>query len=97
MIDNPGLSLLFNGNNQWDAPDETSGPVYFGAADWEPVVGDWNGDGTDEVGAYRDGVWWRDILGACRMSHNLEVVSDGEHLGGKNRGSPGSDDCIRPW
>ena len=30
----------------------------YGAADDVPVTGDWNGDGVDTVGVFRDGVWY---------------------------------------
>jgi len=32
--------------------------VAFGQAGDTPVVGDWNADGTDTVGTFRDGSWW---------------------------------------
>ena len=59
---------------QWDATDEASGPVRFGGADWQPVVGDWNGDGIDDVGIYRDGMWWRDVNGSSRWDATDESI-----------------------
>ena len=45
----------------WDLP----GDVGFG---WGlpgdlPVAGDWNGDGNDEVGVFRNGAWFLDYNG----------------------------------
>ena len=36
---------------------------YFGFAGADPVAGDWNGDGADDMAFYRNGVWWRDSNG----------------------------------
>ncbi len=35
----------------------------FGPRDGIPVVGDFNGDGVDEIGAFLDGVWYLDLNG----------------------------------
>ncbi|TAN39375.1 MAG: hypothetical protein EPN25_11985 [Nitrospirae bacterium] len=53
-----------NGNGQW----EGSGADLFysfggGLTGAVPVVGDWNGDGTDEIGLYLDGTWYLDVNG----------------------------------
>lgn len=56
---------LDNGNGQWDgcgnlpAKDICSQP--FGLAGDQPVVGDWNGDGADEVGVKRGNQWLLDL------------------------------------
>jgi hypothetical protein len=40
-----------NGNHQFDANDDV---FYFGLGTDHIVIGDWNGDGRDKVGVYRD-------------------------------------------
>jgi subtilisin family serine protease len=35
----------------------------FGAPDWTPAVGDWNGDGRDKIGVNNDGRWYLDYNG----------------------------------
>jgi len=35
----------------------------FGTSEATPLVGDFNGDGRDEVALFRDGVWWIDLNG----------------------------------
>ena len=35
----------------------------FGAPNWTPIVGDWNGDGKQEPGVYKDGMWYLDYNG----------------------------------
>jgi C1A family cysteine protease len=55
--------LDYNGNGVWDATD-ASHLQYLGLpSDQYPVVGDWNGDGKDEVGVFRGGVWYLDYNG----------------------------------
>ncbi len=46
--------LDLNGNNAWDGTP-TDAAFGFGALGDEPITGDWNGDGTDEIGVYRPG------------------------------------------
>jgi len=36
---------------------------FFGTSDDQPVVGDWNGDGKDEIGVLRNGAWYLDDSG----------------------------------
>lgn len=56
--------------------DETTGEasevrrVEFGAPDGIPVVGDFNGDGTDEVAIYNEGDWFVDINGNGRWDQD---------------------------
>jgi hypothetical protein len=48
------FSLDANGNGRWDGAaggDTQTSP--FGLATDVPVTGDWNGDGTDDVGYWR--------------------------------------------
>ena len=53
----PSARVFFldsNGNNQWDGPaagDTQRGP--FGLTTDLPVIGDWDGDGMDEIGVWR--------------------------------------------
>jgi FtsP/CotA-like multicopper oxidase with cupredoxin domain len=48
-----------NGNGAWDTGDKHS---VFGATGDIPVSGDWNGNGTTKLGAYKgNGVWWLDL------------------------------------
>ncbi len=42
---------------------KTDYTIYYGDSGWLPVVGDWNGDGKDTIGIYKDGQWYlRDSL-----------------------------------
>lgn len=53
----------FRDSNERGTADFT---VRFGAtvgSNWQPVIGDWNGDGIDGFGLYRDGRWiLRDVI-----------------------------------
>ena len=53
-----------NGNRMADAVADRE--FNFGNPDDIPVVGDWNGDGFDEVGVFRTGTWYFDINGNSR-------------------------------
>jgi hypothetical protein len=46
--------------------DDESGVFQFGVRDGVPVVGDFNGDGLDEIGVYRNGYWFLDLNGDGR-------------------------------
>ena len=51
---------------QWIIADNTGQAEYnfqFGVTEGIPVVGDWNGDGVDEIGVFVDGEWFLDING----------------------------------
>jgi hypothetical protein len=56
--------LDLNGNGQWDGCG-TDRCIYFGMNGDLPVVGDWNGDGSYEVGTFRPttGYWYLDLNG----------------------------------
>ena len=41
--------------------DATDPPVLFGLPEAIPVVGDWNGDGHDEIGIFYKGEWFLDL------------------------------------
>ena len=49
-----------NDNHVWDDSD-----VYFafGLPGDEPVTGDWNDNGIDDIGVFRDGLWFLDADG----------------------------------
>jgi parallel beta-helix repeat protein len=46
----PPATWYLRNSNSPGAPDIT--PFSFGAANWKPVVGDWDGNGTDTVGVF---------------------------------------------
>jgi hypothetical protein len=50
-----------NGNGAWDTGIDNANN--FGAIDWSPVLGDWNGDGRTNIGVYQNGMWYRDYNG----------------------------------
>jgi len=45
----------------------------FGAPTDIPVTGDWNGDGIDEVGTYRQGMWFFDMDGSGTWDPNADA------------------------
>ncbi len=52
-----------NGNGQWDGQSggDTFGVFGIGLTNAVPVVGDWNADGTTEIGIYQNGYWYLDM------------------------------------
>ncbi|GEM_PF-1721907 len=53
-----------NRNWAWDGvPTDTLGIFGLGIAGAIPVAGDWNNDGTSEIGLFVDGVWYLDTNG----------------------------------
>ncbi len=48
------------GDGTFDPPNDAA---QFGLPGAEPVTGDWNGDGRDEVGVFKDGFWYLDYDG----------------------------------
>lgn len=54
--DCPG-QLLYQRMSDIRRSVETAGASISIETGWEPVIGDWNGDGRDTVGWYRDGRW----------------------------------------
>jgi hypothetical protein len=55
-------NLDMNGNGTWDG-STIDKYGYFGLAGGTPVVGDWNGDGSTEIGMYLDNAWYMDVNG----------------------------------
>lgn len=51
-----------------DGDGNTTRRIVFGIAGATPVAGDWNGDGTTEIGVFFDGVWCLDLNGDGRWS-----------------------------
>jgi hypothetical protein len=52
----------------------------FGLSDGVPVVGDWNGDGIDEIGIYHDGHWFLDLNGNGRWDDEDLWANLGDEL-----------------
>lgn len=46
----------------------------FGTAGDIPITGDWNGDGTDEVGVFRQGKWYFDMDGSGTYDVNVDTL-----------------------
>ncbi|HWA98246.1 MAG TPA: VCBS repeat-containing protein [Pirellulales bacterium] len=78
------MRLTARGASQVDGLDHV---FAFGSADDVPVVGDWNGDGIDQVGVFRRGRWVLDLNGDGRfdgadasfefgVEHDVPVVAD---------------------
>jgi hypothetical protein len=51
-----------NRNRRWDSDGSDKGFIFGGRGD-VPVVGDWDGDGTVDIGVFRNGVWLLDLNG----------------------------------
>ncbi len=51
--DTQAFMLDANANDKWDGPGGGDIRVTFGAAGDIPVIGDWNGDGIDDIGVWR--------------------------------------------
>jgi hypothetical protein len=84
-----------NGTNGWDTGDNV---FSFGLAGDQPVAGDFDGDGLDEIGVYRDGDWFIDY----NHSFGWDGVQGGDKwwtFGSPFSGeipivSPGKWDCL---
>jgi hypothetical protein len=56
--------LDLNGNGKWDGCETDSCLGPFGGLEIDvPAVGDWNGNGLDKIGIYRQGMWYLDLNG----------------------------------
>ncbi|MCE9526291.1 MAG: carboxypeptidase regulatory-like domain-containing protein, partial [Planctomycetales bacterium] len=69
------LKLTASGNERADLIDHV---FYFGAASDIPIAGDWNGDGIDSIGVFRDGQWHFDMDGDGRWSKGDQVIEFGQ-------------------
>jgi serine-aspartate repeat-containing protein C/D/E len=64
-----------HGNLRADLIDHV---FHYGVAGDRAVVGDWNGDGIDTIGVFRDGTWWLDVDGDGRFTDRDRVVQFGQ-------------------
>ena len=71
----------------WDGGDQGS---CFGVVGDEPIIGDWNGDGEDEIGIYRPG------SGIFALDMNGNGVWDGGDQGSLF-GVTGDEPIIGCW
>jgi uncharacterized membrane protein len=91
----PGTWLLdYNGNGQWDGPEDDRLFFFGGEKDDVPVVGDWNGDGTSKAGVFREGFQWiLDSNGNQRFDTNTKMPDKVFSFGG----SPGDAPVVGDW
>lgn len=72
---------------QIDSPSDETAVFFFGLEDSQPITGDFNGDGTTEIGVFADGHWFIDLNGNGRWDsqdlwaklgnrHDMPVVGD---------------------
>jgi subtilisin family serine protease len=59
--------LDHDGSYSWTS-DDLNWIKYFGLSGDIPVAGDWNGDGIDELGVFRQGTWFLDHDGSYSWS-----------------------------
>ncbi|MBI4832657.1 MAG: matrixin family metalloprotease [Candidatus Lindowbacteria bacterium] len=64
-----------NGNGAWEATDAS---FFYGVSGDVPVVGDWNRDGADDAGIYRDGTWILDSDGSRALEETDTTFTYGE-------------------
>ena len=74
-----------DGDGKWTKSDVKHS---FGRPGDVPVVGDFNGDGIDELGVYRDGMWYIDTNGNGEIDAEDQVFE----LGG-----PGDKPVVGDW
>ena len=91
----------YDGDRTWEGPNIDRNYLFQGSDyEYEPVVGDWNGDGTLDIGKFRNGDWLFDMNdnhewdwpnGADRIFYfgvagNIPVVGDWSGSGRLNIG-----------
>ncbi len=59
------MKLTSTGKPRADLIDHV---FFYGLPGDYPLVGDWNGDGTDTIAVFRDGKWYRDVDGDGKWS-----------------------------
>ena len=67
--------LDLNGDGRFSDHDLT---VQFGQPGDRPIVGDWNGDGVDELAVYRAGQWILDTNG----NREIDAIDQVFEMGG---------------
>ncbi len=77
--------LDYNGSGRWDAGDVAK---RFGIAGDQPTVGDWNGDGTDDIGVHRGNLFYLDSNGSGAFEGSDSVF---------RFGNPGDTPIIGDW
>ncbi|GHT21179.1 hypothetical protein FACS189419_01650 [Planctomycetales bacterium] len=69
-----------NGNGKWDAGDIYVDNADFGLGpEGVPVVGDFNGDGIDNIGLYVNGIWHLDTDGDFKFDTKVEFGEAGDY------------------
>jgi hypothetical protein len=64
-----------NGNGAWDPDTDTTIPDgNFGLPSDIPITGDWNGDGTTDIGVFRNGAWYLDANGNRQWDAGTDVA-----------------------
>ena len=51
---------------------------HYGTPGDRPLTGDWNGDGTDSIGVFREGNWFLDVNGNGRWDHGDRAIRFGK-------------------
>ena len=77
--------LDISGDRTWDTGDMST---TFGTEGDLPVVGDWNGDGRDEIGVFRNGTW--------RLDSSRDWIPDDNDLAAVY-GAPGDLPVVGDW
>jgi hypothetical protein len=83
--------LDLNGNHRWDGPAGGDGLFSYGIVGDRPVVGDWNGDGFDDLGVVRQGKWYLDQNG----NHMWNGIAGGDQV--ISFGNPNDTPVVGDW
>jgi hypothetical protein len=70
-----GRRLLRGADSERTRADVVDHVFHFGAATDVPVAGDWNGDGIESIGIFRNGQWHLDVDGNGRWSSS-DITAD---------------------